>query len=130
MDAVTGPDEKPAEEQTAVQSGHHRRHEQDAPASPFLPTLVLALAFTGWATFQTVMLVREADALSTLRANQEPQMQNAGKLRQELDSVARDTAKLAENGNAGAKLIVDELRKRGVTINTQAAPIPQAAPAK
>ena len=129
MDAMTG-GEKPADEQPPVQSGPHRQHEQDAPASPFLPILVLALTFTGWATFQTVMLWREADALSKLRANQEQQMQNAGKLRQELDSVARETAKLAEDGNAGAKLIVDELRKRGVTINPQAVPIPQAAPAK
>ena len=129
MDAATG-DEKPVEEQPAVQSGAYRRHDQAKSASAFLPVLVLALAFAGWAAFQTVMLVREADALSKLRTNQEQQMQNAGKLRQELDSVARDTAKLAENGNAGAQLIVDELRKRGVTINPQAAPNPQATPAK
>ena len=88
----------------------------------YWPLLILALAFAAWSAFQTVMLWREADALSTLRANQERQTQDAGKLRQQLDSIARDTAKLAENGNVGARLIVDELRKRGVTINPQAAP--------
>jgi hypothetical protein len=38
--------------------------------------------------------------------------------------LASDTARLAEQGNRNAKLVVDELRKRGVTINTAAAPPP------
>ena len=121
MDDLTG-QEKPAGELPAAQSDGHHRHAHDAPASPFVPMLVLALAFGAWSAFQTVMLWREADALSTLRTNQERQTQDAGKLRQALDSLARDTAKLAENGNVGAKMIVNELRRRGVTINPQAEP--------
>ena len=45
-----------------------------------------------------------------------------GKLRSSLDALARETAILADRGNAGARLIVDELRKRGVTINPKAPP--------
>jgi hypothetical protein len=41
-----------------------------------------------------------------------------------LDTVARETAQLADGGNQNAKRIVDELRKRGVTINPNPAPPP------
>jgi hypothetical protein len=43
-------------------------------------------------------------------------------LRTSLDSLARETALLAEKGNPGAKLIVGELARRGVTINPNATP--------
>ena len=42
------------------------------------------------------------------------------KVRSALDSLASDTAQLAERGNAGAKLVVDELAKRNITINPNA----------
>jgi len=56
------------------------------------------------------------DALS-VRANQETTYQQAVKLRAQLDSIAAKTQILADQGNAGAKTIVEELQKRGVTIN-------------
>jgi hypothetical protein len=83
----------------------------------FVPVLVLALAFVGWTGFQMLMLIREADALKSLQAGQEQAVQQSGKLRNGLDAIARETLKLADGGNPNARLIVDELRKRGVTIN-------------
>ena len=92
------------------------------PRGPFVPLLMISLAVLAWAVFQSVMLVRDYDSYLRVRANQEPQMEAATKLRQKLQGIARDTAKLAEGGNAGAKLIVDQLRKRGVNISSPAAP--------
>jgi hypothetical protein len=92
--------------------------------TPFVPLLLVSLGFLAWTGFQTGIFFTERETLSTVRTNQEPQVQAATKLRQALDGIARDTAKLAEGGNAGAKLIVDELRKRGVTINPAAPPPP------
>lgn len=133
MDPMTG-EVRPVQEQPAAPSASVPPQKYASPASPFVPLLVLALAFAGWAVFQTVMLIREANTLTALRTGQDQQMQNAAKLRQELDSVARDTAKLADNGNVSAKLIVDELRRRGITINPQSPPSqpvpPQTVPAK
>ena len=110
--------------EAAAQSDERRygngRHRDSRPVSPFLPLLILALAFLVWASFQTIMLGREAATLKAARENQETQMRNAEKLRQALDAVARDTAKLAGQGNPNARLIVQELRKRGVTINPDA----------
>ncbi len=44
-----------------------------------------------------------------------------------LDAIAAQTQRLAEQGNPNAMALVDELRKRGVTINTStgAAATPQ-----
>jgi len=99
-----------------------RRHRNEASASPFMALLLLALAFTGWASLQTYLLAHEAYALNNVRENQSAPMSNAEKLRQALDALARDTARLAGEGNPNALLIVEELRKRGVTINPEAPP--------
>ena len=52
-------------------------------------------------------------------------MENAKKLREGLDTLAKQTQLLANKGNTSAKLIVDELKKRGITINPDSAPAPE-----
>ena len=54
-------------------------------------------------------------------------MDNAGKLRTSLDSLAADTQRLADRGNANAALLVTELKRRGITINPQAGAAATAA---
>ena len=105
--------------------GRHRDREHRDTKSPFLPLLVLIVALLAWSVFQTTMLVIESNALAATRENQELQKKNADKVRQALDALARDTARLSDRGNAGARLIVEELRKRGVTINPDAPPPPK-----
>jgi hypothetical protein len=94
-------------------------------ASPFVPILILALSFAGWAGFQTTQLVQEKDNLAALHASQDKQVEDSKKLRESLDSLAKSTLVLANRGNANARLVVEELRRRGVTINPDA---PPAAP--
>ena len=90
--------------------------------SPFLPLLLLVIAAVAWPAFQCYQLVNERQGLAAVQANQTRQFEDAGKLRTSLDSLARETALLADKGNPGAKLIVAELARRGVTINPNAAP--------
>ena len=99
----------------------HRPNGPDV-RSPFLPMVLLALTLLGWLGFQTWQLVRERTAIATAFANQDKSVEESKKLRDALDALARDTQRLADQGNANARLIVDELRKRGVTINPDAAP--------
>ena len=54
------------------------------------------------------------------RARQEAPIQQAGKVRAQLDSIAKRTLELAQQGDAGAATIVEELARRGVTINPSA----------
>jgi len=93
---------------------------REARYSPFLPLLLVIITVLAWPAFQCYQLVMEKQGLATVHANQNRQYEDAGKLRTSLDSLARETAILADKGNPGAKLIVGELAKRGVTINPNA----------
>jgi hypothetical protein len=106
-----------------------RREQAEHHYSPFLPLLLLALAGVSWPAFQCYQLVNEKQAMATVFANQTRPFDDAGKLRNSLDALARETALLASKGNASAKLIVDQLARRGVTINPNASPSapPQSA---
>jgi len=55
--------------------------------------------------------------LSDLRRSQEPTIQEAIKVRQQLDSLARKTAQLAADGDEGAKSVVDQMKRQGVSLN-------------
>ena len=89
-------------------------------ASPFLPLLLLAAALVVWFGFQTYQLASESHQLTLLHAGQEAQIEAAGKVRASLDTVAAATARLADGGNVNARILVAELRRRGITINPAA----------
>jgi len=108
------------EPQTA---SHFQRSKPEGEAqSAFLPLLLLTLGLLGWFCFQATQLLRERAALGQSHAAQQTQVDQSQQLRNSLDALARDTANLADQGNPNAKLIVEQLRKRGITINPNAAP--------
>jgi hypothetical protein len=94
--------------------------------SPWLAVTLLTLAMVGWFVFQTYQLVRERSALQSVRAAQDPTIERAQKLRVQLDTISKKTLELAQQGNSGAAMIVEELARRGVTIN----PNPPTSPAE
>ncbi len=92
--------------------------------SVFLPALLVALAVTGWSGFQTWQLVKERSALTNGIAEQTPQMEQSEKLRDALQKLASGLAAVAKQGNANATIVVEELRRNGITIDDE----PAAAP--
>ncbi len=88
---------------------------------PFVPLLLLAAASLAWMGFQSWLLLTDLQALQAAHASQQQTVDNAAKLRASLDTLAADTQGLAEAGNGNARLLVEELKKRGVTINPAAA---------
>lgn len=88
--------------------------------SPFVPLLLLSAAVSMLLIFQTVQIYRDQGSLQGLKENQQQPLEEAQRLRTQLDGVAADTARLAEKGNANAQRVVEELRKRGITINPNA----------
>ena len=90
---------------------------QEGGRSYFIPLLLIAIALVIWAGFQTTQLLRERKYLKTVLTDQSPTVEQSQKLRGQLDSIAKGTLQLANQGNSNAKIIVEELRKRGVTIN-------------
>jgi hypothetical protein len=127
-DTTSGSPNRPPHDSELGQAYGRRSSRQRASSglSPFAPMLILLLGMVAWSGFQLQHLMTEADALAAARAGQETQVQQAQKVRQALDAVANETRKLADAGNANARTVVDELRKRGVTIN----PATGAQPAK
>ena len=108
-------------------SGRSRHHSD---YSPFLPLFLLAIGAVAWPAFQCYQLVSEKQALTPVFGNQSRQVEDSTKLRNSLDALARETALLADTGNAGAKFIVSELARRGVTINPNASSTVPAKAAK
>lgn len=99
------------------------------PWSVFVPLFLLALAYLAWTVFQTTQMLAERTALGTARANQEKTLEEAKKLRERLDALSKDTQLLANRGNKGASLVIEELRRRGITFITEApAPSTPAVP--
>ena len=99
------------------------------PFSAFMPLLLGGLALLGWLGFQAQQLYVERQALQTAYASQQQTVDNSAKLRASLDTLAADTQRLADAGNPNARALVDELKKRGVTINPASTPAVPATPA-
>jgi len=116
----------PAATVTSAASTATAAAKAQAGVSLFLPILLFAMAFVGWLAFQAMQQVSERQQLMQAQANLEPQEQAATKLRASLDALAVATAGLAAQGNPNARVIVEELRKRGVTINPAGAAKPAA----
>ena len=83
----------------------------------FAPVLLAVLTLLGSMGWQTWLLYSDRQALHSAHTQQQPAVVNAAKLRGSLDTLAADTQRLADGGNASARLLVEELKKRGVTIN-------------
>ena len=87
----------------------------------YLPLLLTLIGIVVWLVFQATQLVIEHRALSQLHSKQESTLQTSQKMRKQLNALATGVAQLAQQGNANAKLIVDDLRSKGITINPTAA---------
>jgi len=85
--------------------------------SPFVPLACLAAAFVLWLVFQTWNLVNERSQLALAYISQDVSTEQAKKVRSALDALAVMTQRLASEGSPAARTVVDELAKRGVTIN-------------
>lgn len=85
--------------------------------SPFLPLLLMGVAVLGWMAFQTVTLMQDRRGLDRMLTAQQPQVVQSARLRAALSSLAGDTQKLADAGDPGAHLIVNQLKQRGITIH-------------
>jgi len=87
--------------------------------------IITLVALLLWFGFQSVQLWRERGNLSAVKASQDTALQESEKIRLQFQGLMTKTSELANQGNAGAKLIVDELQKRGIGV-----PLPGAKPAE
>jgi TolA-binding protein len=83
----------------------------------WLPVVLVVVSLFVLMAFQTGQAIHERGALADLRRSQEPTVQEATKLRQQLEALAGRTAQLAAEGNEGAKTVVDQMKRQGVTLS-------------
>ena len=82
-----------------------------------LPVVLGVVSLFVLMAFEVGEAIHDRGALSDLRSAQEPTVQEAIKLRQQLEALASGTAKLTAEGDEGAKTVVDQMKRQGVTLN-------------
>lgn len=83
----------------------------------FVPLLLIVLALLIQTLSTTLELARVRESLATQHAAQEVTLGNAQKLRSQLESIAGETAVLAELGNENAIRLKSYLEQQGVKLN-------------
>jgi hypothetical protein len=82
-----------------------------------LPIILVVVSLFVLMAFETGQAIHDRGALADLRRAQEPTVQEAIKLRQQLELLAGKTAQLAADGDEGAKTVVDQMKRQGVNLN-------------
>jgi hypothetical protein len=81
-----------------------------------VPVILIVVSLFVFMAFETGQAIHDRSALSELRHSQEPAVQEAIKVRQQLEALAGKTAQLAGAGDEGANAVIDEMKRQGVTL--------------
>jgi hypothetical protein len=92
------------------------RSEGNGPAGWWLPVLLIVVSFFVLMAFETSYAIHDRGALADQKRSQEPVVQEALKLRQQLETLASKTAKLAADGDEGAKTVVEQMKRQGIAL--------------
>ena len=92
------------------------RESERAGSGLELPVILITVSLFVLMAFETFQAIHDRGALADLRRSQEPTVQEAIKLRQQLETLAGRTAQLAAEGDEGAKTVVDQMKRQGVTL--------------
>jgi hypothetical protein len=99
-----------------------------APSSlPLILTLSALLLFFG---YQTMALMVERGNLSMVKSNQEGALQEAQKIQTQFKLLVTKTGELADQGHAGAKMVMEGLQRQGVGFGPDETPPAKAAAKK
>jgi hypothetical protein len=93
------------------------RESERAGSGLELPVILITVSLFVLMAFETFQAIHDRGALADLRRSQEPTVQEAIKLRQQLETLAGRTAQLAAEGDEGAKTVVDQMKRQGVTLS-------------
>ncbi len=96
-----------------------------------VPFIITMAALTVYFGFQTVQLISERGNLGQVKSSQEAAIQEAQKVQTQFRNLVTKTGQLADQGHAGAKMVMEELQKQGVGFaSPPAAPETKTPPSK
>ncbi len=104
------------EEQATPDVGISEEYRPVEKTDSNVAIIITLVALLLWFGFQSVQLWRERSNLSAVKANQESAVQESEKIRLQFQGLMTKTSELANQGHVGAKLIIDELQKRGIGV--------------
>ena len=81
-----------------------------------LPVVFVVVSLFVLMAFETGQAIHDRSALEELRRSQQATVQEAVKLRQQLQTLASKTAELAAAGDSGAKTVVDQMKRQHITL--------------
>jgi hypothetical protein len=87
-----------------------------SPPELSLPLVLVIFSLFVLIAFETGQAIHDRGTLTELMEAQQPSIEQAVKLRQQLQTLAGKTAELAAAGDAGAKQVVDQMKAQGVTL--------------
>ena len=82
------------------------------------PVSLIVVSFFVLIAFETGYAIHDREALAEQRQSQESVVQEASKLRQQLETLASKTGQLAAEGDEGAKTVVEQMKRQGINITT------------
>jgi hypothetical protein len=82
-----------------------------------VPLILIVVAFFILMAFETGQAIRDHGALAELMRAQQATIEQAVKLRQQLQTLAGKTAELAAAGDPGARAVVEQMKAQGVTLS-------------
>ncbi len=102
--------------------------ETAKPASN-LPFIITLFALLIYFSFQTLSLLSERSNLAVVKNNQDGALQEAQKVQAQFKLLVTKTGELADQGHAGAKMVMEGLQRQGVGF-AQEGGAPTKSPAK
>jgi hypothetical protein len=107
-------------------------HENQAMPSNSLklPLSLTIVSLFVWFGFQTVQLIIERNSLLSITGSMHESVQEAQKLRTQLETLVTKTAELAKQGNPSARKAVEELEQKGIPIKAEPQQPSKAQPSK
>jgi hypothetical protein len=88
-----------------------------SPAGLQPPLILVVVSLFVLMAFETGQALHERSALADSLKAQQPSIEQAVKLRQQLQALAGRTAELASAGDPGAKSVVDQMKAQGVSLS-------------
>lgn len=82
----------------------------------WLPVILIIVAFFVLLAFETGYAIHDRQALADQKRAQEQVVQEALRVRQQLETLASKTAQLAADGDEGAKAVVEQMKRQGVSL--------------
>lgn len=93
---------------------HEAERSEAAKPAANLPLIITLIALLIYFSFQTLSLLSERSNLGMIKGNQDGALQEAQKVQAQFKLLVTKTSDLANQGHAGAKMVMEGLERQGV----------------